>query len=89
MPLGSEETMQCGLKIVWSKVGIIAASKYTEPKKKKSLQDHTKINSCGEKNNAQVPMSIWHQISTWQGLKRKKCFMLKTQKLKRVKNRLL
>ena len=41
---------------------------------KKSLQDHTKINSYGEKNNAQVPMSIWHQISTWQGLKSKKCF---------------
>jgi ABC-type proline/glycine betaine transport system substrate-binding protein len=49
---------------------------YRTKKKKKSLQDHTKINSYGEKNNAQVPMSIWHHISTWQGLKSKKCFMV-------------
>ena len=50
MPLGFEETMQCRLKIVWSKVGIIAASKYTEQNKKtKSLQDHTKINSYEKK----------------------------------------
>jgi hypothetical protein len=37
MPLRFEETMQCGLKIIWSKVGITAASKYTEPKKKKKF----------------------------------------------------
>jgi phosphoserine aminotransferase len=58
MPLRFEETMQCGLKIIWSKVGITAASKYTEPKKKKkkkSLQDHTKINSYREKKQCTSP----------------------------------
>jgi hypothetical protein len=64
MPLRFEETMQCGLKIIWSKVGITAASKYTEPKKKKKVYKTTRKSTVIEKkNNAQVPMSIWHQIS--------------------------
>jgi hypothetical protein len=63
MPLGSEETMQCGLKIIWSKVGITAASKYIEPKKKKVYKTTRKSTVIEKKNNAQVPMSIWYQIS--------------------------
>jgi hypothetical protein len=70
------EKKQCTSPYVNMASNLTAASKYTEPKKKKSLQDHMKINSYGEKNNAQVPISIWHQISTWQGLKSKKCFMV-------------
>jgi hypothetical protein len=79
MPLRFEETMQCGLKIIWSKVGITAASKYTEQKKNKKVYKTTRKSTVIEKkNNAQVPMSIWHQISqlpaSIQNQKKKKVY---------------